>query len=56
MIWQIKVKSQGQSIDFDQTLTLCKIREEKGSKILQKLSIQKLKRKWKILIYIISDF
>ena len=32
-----KVKSQGQSIDFDQTLTLCKIREEKGDKILWKL-------------------
>ena len=27
-----KVKSQGQSIDFDQTMTLCKIREEKGEK------------------------
>ena len=30
-----KVKIQGQSIDFDQTLTFCKIREEKGEKILQ---------------------
>ena len=30
-----KVKSQGQSIDFDQFLTFCKIREEKGEKILQ---------------------
>ena len=33
MIWQRKVKSQGQSIDFDQTLALCKISEEKGGKI-----------------------
>ena len=27
-----KVKSQGQSVDFDQTWTLCKIRERKGKK------------------------
>ena len=25
------------SVDFDQTLTLCKIREEKGEKIVKKL-------------------
>ena len=36
-IWRRNVKSQGQSIDFDQTLTFCKIREEKREKILQKL-------------------
>ena len=28
------VKSQGQSIDFDQTSTFYKIREKKGEKIL----------------------
>ena len=33
MIWQRKVKSQGQIIDFDQMLTFCKIREEKEGKI-----------------------
>ena len=37
MIWQRKVKSQGQRIDFDQILTFLKIRKEKESKILQKL-------------------
>ena len=51
MIWQRKVKSQAQSVDFDQMLTFYKIREEKQSKILRKLYIQKLRRKWKILIY-----
>ena len=30
MIWQRKVKSQGQSIDFDPTLTYYKIKEETG--------------------------
>ena len=29
-IWIEKIKRLSQSIDFDQTLTLCKIREEKG--------------------------
>ena len=33
-IWRGKVKSQGQNVDFDKTLTLCKIREVKGEKIL----------------------
>ena len=33
-IWRWKVKSQGQNIDFDQTLTFYKIKEEKGEKIL----------------------
>ena len=28
-IWKRKVKSQRQSIDFDHTLTFCKIKEEK---------------------------
>ena len=32
-MWRRKVKSQGQSVDFDQTLIFCKIREEKGDKI-----------------------
>ena len=32
-----KIKSQIQSIDFDLTLTFCKIIDEKGEKILQKL-------------------
>ena len=36
-IWKRKVKSEGQSVDFDPTLTFYKIREEKGEKILQKL-------------------
>ena len=27
-----KVKSQGKSVDFDQTLTFCKIREDKDEK------------------------
>ena len=27
-----KVRSYGQSVDFDETLTFCKIREEKGEK------------------------
>ena len=31
-IWRTKVKSQGQSVDFDQTLTFYKIREEKVRK------------------------
>ena len=31
-IWRRKVKSQGQSIDFDITLTSCKIKEEKVRK------------------------
>ena len=31
------LKKQSQSIDFDPTLTFCKIREEKGEIILQKL-------------------
>ena len=37
IICRRKVKSQGQSIDFDYTLTFCKIIEEKGDKILRKL-------------------
>ena len=45
MIWWIKVKIQGQSIDFYQMLTFYKIIEEKGHKILRKLYIQKLERK-----------
>ena len=45
MIRQRKVKSKGQSIDFDQMLTFYKIREEKGHKILQKLYIHKQERK-----------
>ena len=49
-IWRRKVKSQGQSIDFDHTLTFCKIREEKDDKIFQKLYFQKLERKRRILI------
>ena len=44
-IWRRKVKIQGQSIDFDQTLTFYKINEEKGEKILRKLYFQKLERK-----------
>ena len=36
-IWRRKVKNKGQSIDFDQTLTFCKIKEEKSDKILQNL-------------------
>ena len=51
MIWWRKVKSQGQSIDFDQMMTFCKSTEEKEGIILRKLYIQKLERKWKILIY-----
>ena len=35
-IWRGKITRLSQSIDFDQTLTLYKIREEKGEKILQK--------------------
>ena len=35
MIWRRKVKSQDQSIDFDQTLTFYKIREEKEDTILE---------------------
>ena len=31
-IWRRKVKSQGQSVHFDQTLTFYKIREEKVRK------------------------
>ena len=49
-IWRRKVKSQGQSVDIDKTLTLYKIREEKGEKILQKLYFLKLERKKRILI------
>ena len=41
-IWGRKVKSQGQSIDFDQTWTFYKILEEKGEKISWKLYLQKL--------------
>ena len=37
-IWRGNVKSQGQCIDFDQILTFCKIKEEKGEKILQNYS------------------
>ena len=40
-----KVKSRGQSIDFDHTLTLCKIREEKGEKILQKIYLETKEKK-----------
>ena len=47
-IWRRRVKSQSQSIDFDQTLTIYKIREEKSEKLLQNL--QKLERKGRILI------
>ena len=36
-----KIKSLSQSVDFDETLTLCKIREEKGEEILQKLYLTK---------------
>ena len=50
MIWRIKVRSEGQRVDFDQMLTFYKIREEKGGKILWKLYFQKLERIWKILI------
>ena len=45
---ETKVESQGQSIDFDQNLTFCKIREEKGEKILQKFYFQNLERKRRI--------
>ena len=45
MIWQRKVKSQGQNVDFDQLLTFCRIRKQKDSKILLKLYIQKLEKK-----------
>ena len=45
IIWRRKVKSQRQSINFDQTLTFYKIREEKGEEILRKLYFQKLQRK-----------
>ena len=40
-----KVKSQGQSIDFDQTLTFCKIREEKGEKNITKIRFLETKEK-----------
>ena len=40
-----KVKSQGESIDFDKTLTFYKIREEKGEKILRKLYFSKNREK-----------
>ena len=53
MIWQTKVKSQGQSIDFYNILTFYKIREEINGKILWKLDMKKLERKWKYLIYIL---
>ena len=33
-IWRGKVKSVSQHVEFDYTLTLYKIREEKGEKIL----------------------
>ena len=33
-IWKRKVKSQGQSNDFDQTLNFYKIRQETGEKII----------------------
>ena len=45
-----KVKSQGQRVDFDKTLTFYKIKEEKGEKILRKLYLQKLERKRRVLI------
>ena len=45
MIWRRKVKSQGQSIDFDQALTFYKIIDEKYGKILRKLHIQELEKK-----------
>ena len=45
IIWRRKLKSQGQSINFDYTLTFYKIREKKGEKILQKLYFWKLERK-----------
>ena len=56
-IWRRKVKSQGQSVDFDQTLTFCKIREKKGKKILQKIIFLKTRERKenfnrKILIFI----
>ena len=36
-IWRRKFNIQGQSNDFDQTLTFYKIKEEKVEKILRKL-------------------
>ena len=49
-IWRGNVKSQAQSVDFDQTLTFYKIREEKGEEILRKLYFQKIDRKRRFLI------
>ena len=43
-----KVKSQGQSIDFDQMLTLCKITEEKVDKIITKIRYSETREKMKI--------
>ena len=48
-VWRRKVKSHSQSIDFDPTLTLCKIREEKGE-IISKIIFLELERKRKFLI------
>ena len=45
MISRRKVNSQGQTVDINLTLTLCKIREEKEGKILRKLYIQTLEKK-----------
>ena len=45
-----KLKTQGQRIDFNETLTFYKIAKEKGKKILGKLYLQKLERKRRILI------
>ena len=50
MIWQRKVKSKDQSVDFDHMLTIYKIKDKKREKILRKLYIKKLERKWKNLI------
>ena len=39
-IWRGKVKTQGQSIDLDQTLISCKIREEKGEKNIKNIFLE----------------
>ena len=49
-IWQRKVKSQSQNIDFDQQYVFCKIRESNSVRRLRKLYIWKLERKWNLFI------
>ena len=54
-IWKRKVKSQGQSVDFDQTLTFYQIKEKKVRKYYKNFNFINYRERWKFW-YKICDF